>query len=115
MTLGLVCDSCDALNALNAQACVSCGASLGIVPAKKPGSVAGPVAQQERKCAGCGNMVASSFRFCPTCGKPMSEAAAGAEPGRKAAPKTMFFSAMQAPRPKLILIKGDGMDGVSYM
>jgi pSer/pThr/pTyr-binding forkhead associated (FHA) protein len=60
--------------------------------------------------------VAAGFRFCPSCGKSMSDGAAPApEPGRKAAPKTMFFSAMQAPRPKLILIKGDGMDGVSYM
>ena len=32
------------------------------------------------------------------------------------APKTMFFSVMQAPgRAKLILIKGDGYDGVSYV
>jgi pSer/pThr/pTyr-binding forkhead associated (FHA) protein len=115
MTLGLVCDSCDALNALNAQACVSCGASLGIVPAKKP-AASQPIAAA-RKCPHCATDVAASFRFCPSCGQPMGDAAAPAPepPPRKAAPKTMFFSAMQAPRPKLILIKGDGMDGVSYM
>jgi pSer/pThr/pTyr-binding forkhead associated (FHA) protein len=93
---------------------VTCGASLGIVPAKKP-AASQPIAAA-RKCPTCGTDVAANFRFCPSCGKPMGDAAAPApEPGRKAAPKTMFFSAMQAPRPKLILIKGDGMDGVSYM
>jgi pSer/pThr/pTyr-binding forkhead associated (FHA) protein len=125
MTLGLVCDSCDALNALNAQACQSCGTSLGIIPSKRssqpiyvqPSGNAAPAGS--RPCTGCGADVAPNFRFCPSCGKAMPADASTAEPaaasGRKAAPKTMFFSAMQAPRPKLIVIKGEGMDGVSYM
>src|SRR6185436_5754208 len=49
------------------------------------------------------------------CGKPMQEAAPEPKAPGKHAPKTLFFSAMQAPRPKLILIKGEGMDGVSYV
>jgi len=114
MTLGLVCDSCDALNALNASACQSCGASLGIVPKRSSSSPSVP--KQMRACPSCGSEVAAHFRFCPSCGKPMSEPAQPTAPvGAKQAPKTMFFSAMQAPRPKLILIKGEGMDGVSYM
>jgi pSer/pThr/pTyr-binding forkhead associated (FHA) protein len=129
MTLGLVCDRCDALNALNAQACTSCGSSLGIVPSSKktsgqhpqPAAEAAPAAATA--CPSCGTMVAPDFRFCPSCGKPREASApvaadggvvGGQAPGKKP-PKTMFFSAMQAPRPKLILIKGEGMDGVSYM
>src|SRR6185295_9142032 len=41
---------------------------------------------------------------------PPAEARSGGLSG-----KTLFFGAMQAPgRAKLILIKGEGMDGVSY-
>lgn len=117
MTLGLVCDSCDALNPLNASACQSCGTNLGIAPApaKKGSSPSVNTAAAERPCPSCGTQVAANFKFCPACGKPMQEAAPAPAPAGKHAPKTMFFSAMQAPRPKLILIKGEGMDGVSYM
>ncbi len=61
---------------------------------------------------------------------PLTRPAASAEAGTAAAPgfepvepttssrgkkaKTMFFSAIQASRAKLVLIKGDGLDGVSY-
>jgi pSer/pThr/pTyr-binding forkhead associated (FHA) protein len=45
-----------------------------------------------------------------------AEAAPAPATGKKPGPKTMFFGAMQAPgRAKLILIKGEGMDGVSYV
>lgn len=132
MTLGLVCDACDALSPLNAAACQICGASLGIVPSRKrsatpavPVATTPPAPAAEpatRACAFCGASVANHFRFCGSCGKPMTAAGAPAaapqpdlrKPG--GASKTMFFSAMQAPgRAKLILIKGEGMDGVSYM
>jgi pSer/pThr/pTyr-binding forkhead associated (FHA) protein len=141
MTIGLVCDACDALSPLNATTCKMCGESLGIVPARSaaapaaaaatPGS--GPTAQRaaapgSRRCARCNAEVAPNFRFCGECGAPMNDApaavppavaaaaAAGGQlrqPGGKA--KTMFFGAMQAARAKLILIKGDGADGVSYV
>lgn len=42
--------------------------------------------------------------------KPRAKASGGAGGGKK----TMFFSTMQAARAKLVLIKGDGLDGVSF-
>lgn len=67
-----------------------------------------------RNCPTCGNEVPGDFKFCGKCGSrvdgtpsPTSSSAAGA--------KTMFFGANQVPgRAKLIVIKGEGMDGVSY-
>lgn len=133
MTLGLVCDACDALSPINATVCQLCGASLGV--GKKPapdtapragaaepfGNIAAPKA-----CAFCGEAIAPGHRFCGNCGKPVAAAAAPPAPavpsttpgragGGKPAAKTMFFGAMQAPSPKLILIKGEGMDGVTYV
>ncbi len=121
MTLGLVCDACDALCALNATSCQVCGASLGIAAARTPAatmvdpSPAG--AGSARHCASCGAEVAPHHRFCGACGKPMpAEAPAPTTGGKRPGPKTMFFGAMQAPGgAKLILIKGEGMDGVSYV
>jgi pSer/pThr/pTyr-binding forkhead associated (FHA) protein len=137
MTLGLVCDACDALSPLNATACKVCGASLGIV-AGRP-QAAAPAASAStggsaprttgqgaavRKCSRCGADVAPNFRFCGECGAPMEAPAAAPGPaaaggaqlrGAGGKAKTMFFGAMQAARAKLILIKGDGADGVSYV
>jgi pSer/pThr/pTyr-binding forkhead associated (FHA) protein len=115
MTLGLVCDSCDALCSLNATVCQVCGASLGIVP--RSVTMNDTQAMPPRRCPSCGAEVSPHHRFCGSCGKPMPpDEVAGTIPGKKVAPKTMFFGAMQAPgRAKLILIKGEGMDGVSYV
>jgi pSer/pThr/pTyr-binding forkhead associated (FHA) protein len=123
MTLGLVCDSCDALCAMNATTCQVCGASLGILTSPSarvpPATIVDPQpAGAMRRCPSCSAEVATHHRFCGSCGKPMpAEAAAQAAGGaKKPGPKTMFFGAMQAPgRAKLILIKGEGMDGVSYV
>jgi len=123
MTLGLVCDACDHLSPLNATTCASCGSSLGIVPAGQ----ARAREASSRRCGACGAEVAAKFRFCGECGAPVETAPAPAaapppaaaeggqlrRPGQPA--KTMFFGAMQAARAKLILIKGDGLDGVSYV
>jgi pSer/pThr/pTyr-binding forkhead associated (FHA) protein len=118
MTLGLVCDACSAYNALGAPSCITCGAGLGVSSAP-PGRVTPPVgsvkALSERPCPGCGAMVPAAHKFCGSCGKPMPKDEARTTGGRQA-PKTMFFSVMQAQgRAKLILIKGDGYDGVSYV
>jgi pSer/pThr/pTyr-binding forkhead associated (FHA) protein len=126
MTLGLVCDACDALCALNATTCQVCGASLGIQTGRAATSTmvdpapTGAQTGTARHCASCGAEVASLHRFCGACGKPMpAEGTAAPAPssgGKRPGPKTMFFGAMQAPgRAKLILIKGEGMDGVSYV
>ena len=65
-----------------------------------------------RPCPNCGTHIPVEFKFCGACGSHVEPAqdqqAAGG--GR-----TMFFGAMQLPgRARLILIKGEGLDGVSY-
>jgi len=125
MTLGLVCDACSAFNALGASACSSCGASLGVVSA--PPRAATPASDKatlldavpgELRCPSCSSLVPPNHKFCGACGKPIAEPAnqPRAQGKERQAPKTMFFSVMQAPgRAKLILIQGDGYDGVSYV
>jgi pSer/pThr/pTyr-binding forkhead associated (FHA) protein len=137
MTLGLVCDACDALSPINATVCQLCGASLGV--GKKTAADTAPragaaepfgaaAAAASKVCAFCGDAIAPGHRFCGNCGKPVAAGAPAAAPapaapstapgrpgGNKPAAKTMFFGAMQAPSPKLILIKGEGMDGVTYV
>jgi pSer/pThr/pTyr-binding forkhead associated (FHA) protein len=120
MTLGLVCDACSAFNALGANSCIACGDTLGVRSAQAgsagetqpaPGTIA------ERRCPNCNASVPGGHKFCGSCGKPLPTEPAGRVTGKeRQAPKTMFFSVMQAPgRAKLILIKGDGYDGVSYV
>lgn len=66
-------------------------------------------------CPSCGAMVPAGNKFCGSCGSKTDGAAATPPPGAGAAAKTMFFGAMQTPgRAKLILIKGQGMDGMTY-
>src|SRR3954454_17362078 len=63
-------------------------------------------------CPSCGIEVASDNRFCGNCGSKMDGAVAAPSP---AAVKTMFFGANQVPgRAKLTVIKGEGVDGVTY-
>jgi pSer/pThr/pTyr-binding forkhead associated (FHA) protein len=133
MTLGLVCDACDALSPINATVCQLCGASLGVVKKSTDQAPKGaaepfgraPAAAAPKVCAFCGEAIAPGHRFCGNCGKPavsgpppsaQPPSASAARPGpAKPGAKTMFFGAMQAPAPKLILIKGEGMDGVTYV
>jgi pSer/pThr/pTyr-binding forkhead associated (FHA) protein len=69
-----------------------------------------------RMCATCGERVPEGNRFCGGCGQALSEITQPSMP--TPAPggprKTMFFGAMQQARAKLVLIKGDGLDGVSF-
>jgi pSer/pThr/pTyr-binding forkhead associated (FHA) protein len=141
MDVGLVCDTCDFFNAMTAVTCASCGTSLSLGASKSqqrpvtgapPSMGSGAVAVQAtaapsgalsaapapasgaplRKCTNCGADVAVDFKFCGACGTRMDIPHAPAQGGER---KTQFFSAMQAPRPKLILIKGDGLDGSTYV
>jgi pSer/pThr/pTyr-binding forkhead associated (FHA) protein len=120
MTLGLVCDACSAFNPLGGSDCQACGVALGALSATSPAAAAGPATPSERRCPNCNASVGATNKFCGNCGKPMPTAnptldgrVAGKE---RQAPKTMFFSVMQAGgRAKLILIKGDGYDGISYV
>lgn len=135
MTLGLVCDACDALSPINATVCQLCGASLGVAKggARVPTEASAPAepfgggaaAQSAKVCPYCGTAIQPGHRFCGNCGKPVPTSLPPTgqpqpQPSGKTlkppkAGKTMFFGAMQAPAPKLILIKGEGMDGVTYV
>jgi pSer/pThr/pTyr-binding forkhead associated (FHA) protein len=122
MTLGLVCDACSAFNPLGGSECQGCGVALGTLShaAAEPAPAAGSVTLSERRCPSCNATVSPTNKFCGNCGKPVPAVNTTLE-GRVAgkerqAPKTMFFSVMQAAgRAKLILIKGDGYDGISYV
>jgi pSer/pThr/pTyr-binding forkhead associated (FHA) protein len=112
----------------------------GARPSTDTGIDSGPVAAPtiHRECPRCHDQVTGNQRFCGSCGQPMPdsvEARDGDEPppqpprppsavpavGSSSQPKkkgvgkkTLFFGAMQASRAKLVLIKGDGLDGVSF-
>lgn len=63
-------------------------------------------------CSNCGADVPTTHRFCGRCGQAMQQAAA---PAPEPVARTAFFGAMQTVgKAKLILIRGEGMDGVSY-
>ncbi|MEZ4459959.1 MAG: FHA domain-containing protein [bacterium] len=62
-----------------------------------------------RVCGECGAVVPDGHHYCGRCGARFS--GEGGARGNE----TMFFGAMQAPgRAKLILIKGEGLEGLSY-
>jgi pSer/pThr/pTyr-binding forkhead associated (FHA) protein len=76
------------------------------------------VAPPSRPCPKCGAPVPVGNRFCGACGGRADETPGAPPPYGEATPaaaKTLFFGAMQTPgRAKLILIKGQGMDGMTY-
>jgi len=129
MDVGLVCDQCDAFNAMAAASCIMCGTGLSLgarrpaaqpagsaphrvpPPEATPASGQRPAAAPPRICRQCGNVVQPGYRFCGTCGTPYAAATPARTPDRR----TQYFSAMQQQaRAKLVLIKGDGLDGVSF-
>lgn len=58
-------------------------------------------------CKSCHSQVPPGHKFCGRCGTPM--------PAEVASAKTSFFGAMQTPgKAKLVLIRGEGLDGISY-
>ena len=68
-----------------------------------------------RDCPNCGAQIPADNRFCGSCGSKIDIAAAPAGGGGGPA-KTMFFGASQpAGKAKLTVIKGEGMDGVTYV
>jgi pSer/pThr/pTyr-binding forkhead associated (FHA) protein len=68
--------------------------------------------RQPKICGECGATIQPGFKFCGSCGAKVPEPAA--EKGASGPRRTMFFGAMQAARAKLVLIRGDGLDGVSF-
>jgi pSer/pThr/pTyr-binding forkhead associated (FHA) protein len=69
------------------------------------------MADAPRSCPKCGAAVPASFLFCGRCGTKMAPQAAA----REGLGQTQFFGALQAVgKAKLVLIKGEGLDGISY-
>ena len=64
----------------------------------------------ERICSNCGAVVPEGHHFCGKCGARYAD-----DGGETAEDDTLYFGAMQAPgRAKLVLIKGEGLEGLSY-
>ena len=119
MDVGLVCDACDGFSELGAQTCSKCGASLslGSRSSQQPAAPAPAAAeppQTGHPCSRCGEMIAPGHGFCGRCGAPVATAPPAAETSEPRKANTMFFGAMQQARAKLVRIKGDGLDGVSF-
>jgi ribosomal protein L40E len=137
MDVGLVCDSCSAFSPMGASTCVRCGQPVALEPARAEPVVAAPTTDSAGICTTCGAALTPGHRFCFNCGakvvdaagtfaheetrlrsSPLSSPPHPAQPGSGpvATPgrSTMFFGAMQAARARLTLIRGDGLDGVSF-
>ncbi len=125
MDVGLVCDACSAFNELGAPSCVGCQQTIsldGDSAASAPAAASD--AGGDQTCPVCAATVASGNRFCGACGSPVGAAAAApaaAAPasvsrseGGGGGKRTLFFSSIQAAKAKLVLIKGEGIDGESY-
>jgi pSer/pThr/pTyr-binding forkhead associated (FHA) protein len=141
--IGIVCGRCDRFSAMGTDPCPACGADLRLsLPAPDPDAPAGsgplakspdlgellpqpgpmpgpgrlPVAPPEEEpmeqaryyvCESCMTPVPSGHKFCGRCGAPVPEA--------QMLVQAQFFSDMQDPaKARLILIRGEGMDGLSY-
>ena len=64
-----------------------------------------------KHCPNCGSEIPADNRFCGNCGARADTVAPAAT-----AAKTMFFGASQpSGRAKLTVIKGEGVDGVTYL
>jgi pSer/pThr/pTyr-binding forkhead associated (FHA) protein len=96
----------------------------------QPGRGGPPRGDEQRPCPTCGTILPIAHRFCFHCGARIpdpdvtapdsfaepEETRVKARPtgGGKTQRSTMFFGAIQAARAKLTLIRGDGLDGVSF-
>jgi pSer/pThr/pTyr-binding forkhead associated (FHA) protein len=68
-----------------------------------------------KNCPTCGAEVPFDNRFCGNCGAKLDAVTGGGGAPGGVAVKTMFFGANQTPgRAKLTVIKGEGVDGVTY-
>lgn len=127
MPVGLVCSRCDALVAVEATRCPVCQAPMGLAvdgrpaggarsaqtPPPRAGRSEEMMAMSTIPCPSCGHVVPVGDKFCGQCGNRMEAAPPPA--AAPAAGKTMFFANVQLPsRAKLVLVKGDTMDGVAY-
>lgn len=119
MDVGLVCDACSAFNELGATNCARCQGGISLDAPHETAAEAKPAG--DNSCPVCSSPVAAGNSFCGSCGSPMGAPAAvptaAAQPGgrsEKSGKRTLFFSSIQAAKAKLVLIKGEGIDGESY-
>lgn len=136
VSAGIVCGNCDRLNPIDLQECNDCGSSLKLVQASSISvradttGTGGPAdagthivdspptaAQQEAEgepmeqarhmiCPSCYSPIPGGHKFCGKCGTSVDNAGPT---------DANYFGDMQTPgKAKLILIKGEGMDGISY-
>lgn len=99
MDVGLVCDSCSTFNPIGVPQCARCGTALSLDSGRPP-SRPPQVDEPEGESAIPLNVPRAS-----------SDAVAA---GSRGVRKTQAFGLMQEARAKLVLIKGDGLDGVSF-
>jgi pSer/pThr/pTyr-binding forkhead associated (FHA) protein/RNA polymerase subunit RPABC4/transcription elongation factor Spt4 len=119
MDAGFVCERCSSFIPLSETVCGSCGQPVGppaaAAAAPAPSAAAapaprGPAPGAMRACPSCGSMIPAEHRFCGACGARVAPVVEPQGGGR-----TAFFGAMQTPgRARLVLIKGEGLDGVAY-
>ena len=123
--IGIVCRQCDAFNPLQASSCVSCNLDIAWGGDAQPSAdgaqsaVVQPDAQAAGEeepmeparhyvCRSCSSAVPAGHKFCGRCGAPI--------PSDIRDMKTTYFGDMQNPtKAKLILIRGEGMDGLSIL
>jgi hypothetical protein len=136
MDVGLVCDNCHAFNPMGASGCSRCGAAIALDPPRSRVQAAAapavmPAPSTGHPCPACSVVVAPGHRFCHNCGAKMPDgdgafaasleetqfrasplAAGGDDAGKSRS--TAYFGAMQVTRARLTLIRGDGLDGVTF-
>ncbi len=121
MDVGLVCDQCSTLAPMGTPRCARCGSSLTLDEETRIGgpaqirAPAQPNLAAAQPCPECSALVTPGHRFCGGCGNRMDvPRTRPADSQEKSSRRTQFFGAMQAARAKLTLIRGDGLDGVSF-
>ena len=138
LAIGIVCARCETYATLGTTACGACGhalaletASMDLAPSRpEPSPVPSPEQVTQAKaaphstprkqsleelmdqaknfvCRSCSTAVPLGHKFCGRCG--------AAVPPEILQARTQFFGQLQAPgKAKLILIRGEGVEGLSY-
>ncbi len=134
LDVGIVCGRCDAWNPMGAAHCGGCGHDVALFPADKPiqsdpshpaeivgasqaatGAAPAALKAEEEQmdqaryyvCESCMTPVPSGHKFCGRCGTSVPEMVMHLHAN--------FYGDMQDPaKARLILIRGEGMEGLSY-
>lgn len=130
LSIGIVCGRCDSYADLGAPSCAACGFGLAleasaaksetVVESQGRGRAFTPPKSSKAKsveelmdqaknfvCRSCSTAVPLGHKFCGRCG--------AAVPPEILQARTQFFGQLQVPgKAKLILIRGEGVEGLSY-